>query len=83
MLLQMLRYKHGDHAPRLRMPLLVSIGEHDRETVAADTVELADRAPRGELRTYPFSHFEIYRPDNRDKVVADQIGFLRRVLPAM
>ncbi|MCP2288754.1 hypothetical protein APR08_001668 [Nocardia amikacinitolerans] len=82
-LLQMMRYKPGDHAPRLRMPLLVSIGERDRETVAEDTVELAERAPRGELRTYPFSHFEIYRADNRQKVLADQIDFLRRVLPGL
>ncbi|MCP2315445.1 hypothetical protein APR12_000775 [Nocardia amikacinitolerans] len=82
-LLQMMRYKPGDHAPRLRMPLLVCIGERDRETVAEDTVELAERAPRGELRTYPFSHFEIYRADNREKVLADQIDFLRRVLPGL
>ncbi|TQM26467.1 alpha/beta hydrolase [Nocardia bhagyanarayanae] len=80
-LLQMMRYKPGDHAPQLRMPLLVCIGERDRETVAENTVELAERAPRGELRTYPFSHFEIYRADNREKVLADQIDFLRRVLP--
>lgn len=80
-LLQMMRYKPGDHAPRLRMPLLVSIAEGDRETLAENTVELAERAPRGELRTYPFSHFEVYRADNREKVLADQIDFLRRALP--
>ncbi|WP_067835772.1 alpha/beta hydrolase [Nocardia lijiangensis] len=82
-LLQMMRYKPDDHAPRLRMPLLVCIGERDRETLAEDTIELAERAPRGELRTYPFSHFEIYRPDNRDKVTADQIDFLHRVVPGV
>ncbi|MEV6322610.1 alpha/beta fold hydrolase [Nocardia sp. NPDC051787] len=79
-LLTMMRYKPGDHAPRLRMPLLVCIGQNDRETAAADTTELARRAPHGELRTYPFSHFEIYRPGNREAVVADQVAFLERIL---
>ncbi|WP_024805654.1 alpha/beta hydrolase [Nocardia sp. BMG51109] len=79
-LLQMARYKPGDRAPELRMPLLVCIGEYDRETVGADTVELARKAPHGELRSYPFAHFDIYRADNRTRVLDDQVAFLERVL---
>lgn len=77
-LLAMARYKPGDHAPRLRMPLLVCIAESDRETPPEDALELARRAPDNEVRTYSFSHFEIYHPDNRAKVLADQLDFLRR-----
>lgn len=79
-LLAMMRYKPGDHAPRLRMPLLVCIADSDRETVAEDTLDLARRVPDSEIRTYPFSHFEIYHPDNRGKVIADQVDFLRRTV---
>lgn len=77
-LLAMARYKPGDHAPQLRMPLLVCIAENDRETPPEDALELARRAPDNEVRTYSFSHFEIYHPDNRAKVLADQLDFLRR-----
>ncbi|WP_282785417.1 alpha/beta fold hydrolase [Nocardia sp. CC201C] len=79
-LLQMMRYRPGRHAPDLRMPLLVCIAEHDRETVASGTTELADRAPHAELRSYPLSHFEIYHPEHRDEILADQVDFLKRVL---
>ncbi len=33
---------------------------------------------RGELRSYPFAHFDIYRPDVRERVLADQVVFLER-----
>ncbi|MEV2273132.1 hypothetical protein [Nonomuraea africana] len=40
---------------------------------------LADRAPRGELRVYPGTHFTFYTdPTFRDRVVADQIDFYRQ-----
>ena len=78
-LFTIMKYKPGERAHRLRMPLLVSIGEHDRETVGADTTELARRAPRGRLLTYPCAHFDIYRPDIREQVAQDQLDFLDQV----
>src|SRR5690606_15577048 len=51
-LLEMMRYKPGDRAHHLRMPLLVCIGDQDRETVAEDTTQLADKAEFGRLKTY-------------------------------
>jgi hypothetical protein len=36
-----------------------------------------DRAPRGELRRYPASHFEMYHGETFQRVLADQVGFLR------
>jgi hypothetical protein len=40
--------------------------------------QIADNAPRGELKSYPCAHFDFYCPDVRAPVVADQIAFLRK-----
>lgn len=78
-LLQMMRYRPADAAARLACPLLVCVAAEDQETPLETTRELADRAPRGELRVYPGTHFTFYTdPDFRDRVVTDQIDFLRR-----
>jgi uncharacterized protein len=41
---------------------------------------MAEQAPRGELKSYPFAHCELYRPDVRAQVVRDQSDFLRKRL---
>lgn len=79
-LFAMMRYKPGDHAPRVRAPVLVCIGKRDKETQEADAGRLAELAPRGELQAYDVAHFDFYRDDIRGQVIADQIAFLRRVL---
>ncbi|MEV0286009.1 alpha/beta hydrolase [Kribbella sp. NPDC050820] len=79
-LLQMMRYRPAEAAARLTCPLLVCVATEDRETPLETTRQLADRAPRGELRAYPGTHFTFYTdPAFRDRVVADQIDFYRRV----
>ena len=45
------------------------------------TLKHAARAPRGEVITYPAGHFEIYVDPHFDKVITDQIDFLRRHVP--
>lgn len=77
-LLDMMTYRPGRHASRIRAPLLVCVGAYDREAQGALTEPLARDAPRGELRSYPFAHFDIYRPEIRGRVLADQAAFLRR-----
>lgn len=78
-LLQMMRYRPAEAAARLACPLLVCVAAEDRETPLETTRELADRAPRGELRVYPGTHFTFYNdPGFRERVVADQIDFFRR-----
>jgi dienelactone hydrolase len=79
-LLQMMRYKPGDQAARVSMPLLACIAAEDRETPPQLARALAERAPRGESREYPVSHFEFYRQDVRSQVLRDQIAFLQRHL---
>ncbi|UBU16340.1 alpha/beta hydrolase [Nonomuraea gerenzanensis] len=78
-LLQMMRYHPAESAARLACPLLVCVAAEDRETPLESTRELAERAPRGELRVYPGTHFTFYTdPTFRDRVVADQVAFFRR-----
>lgn len=79
-LLDMWRYKPGDHTRFVTAPVLVCIGERDKETQAPEAAQLAALAPRGELRAYPYAHFDFYRDDVRSEVIADQLAFLSKVL---
>jgi uncharacterized protein len=76
-LISMMRYRPGDQAHRLRMPILVSIAERDDATPEELSRQIAERAPRGELRRYPVSHFDFYLDPARQHVLSDQIDFLR------
>jgi uncharacterized protein len=71
------RYAPGKLAERLGMPLLVCVADRDRETPADFAARVVERAPRGELRRYPASHFEMYHGEVFQLVLADQVGFLR------
>ncbi len=73
----MMRYRPGDEALRLGMPVLVCVAERDLETPEERARQIAERAPRGELRRYPVSHFDFYRDPVRQRVLVDQIDFLR------
>ncbi|MFI6536962.1 alpha/beta hydrolase [Nonomuraea sp. NPDC050547] len=78
-LLQMMRYRPAEAAARLACPLLVCVAADDQETPLETTRELADRAPEGELRAYPGTHFTFYTdPALRARVVADQIDWLAK-----
>lgn len=79
-LLDMMFYRPGRYARQVNAPVLVCVGEYDREAHGAKAASLARDAPRGKLRTYPFTHFDFYRPENRVLVLADQVEFLRRAL---
>ena len=76
-LFAMMRYRPGDEAQRLGMPVLVCIAERDLETPEELSRQIAERAPRGALRRYAVSHFDFYRDPVRQRVLADQIDFLR------
>lgn len=70
-------YRPSRSAKRCAMPVLVCIAEMDRETPPELTRALALRAPRGELRAYPCSHFQFYSEAVRPTVLADQVNFLK------
>jgi len=73
-------YRPGLKTPELTMPLLICVCENDTTTPPGPTIKAAERAPRGELRRYPYGHFDIY---NDPKVKADQVEFLRRVVASV
>jgi uncharacterized protein len=75
-----LRLKPLDVAARVQAPLLVSIAERDAEAPPYLTRRLAELAPRGEGRSYPVTLYEMYRPDVREQVLADQLVFLKKHL---
>ncbi|CAM3326570.1 alpha/beta hydrolase [Mycobacterium intermedium] len=70
----------GLKASRLAMPLLVCVSDSDSITPAAPAVKAAQRAPRGELRRYACTHFELYLDA---QVKADEIDFLQRAVPGV
>ncbi len=63
----------------LQMPVLLCVCDADAVTPPGPSVEAAHRAPRGELRRYPYGHFDIYHDP---KAKADQLEFLRRTVGA-
>ena len=79
----MLRYRPGDEAHRLGMPVLVCVAERDNETPEELIRQIAERAPCGELRRYPGDHFDFYRDPVRQQVLTDQIAFLHEHLTVL
>jgi uncharacterized protein len=71
------RYAPGKLVERLGMPLLVCVADRDRETPADFAARVVERAPRGELRRYAASHFEMYHGEVFQLVLAHQVEFLR------
>ena len=70
-------YRPVRTARRLTMPVLVCVCDSDTTAPPGSTVTTAERAPRGELRRYPYGHFDIYLDP---QVRIDQVEFLDRVL---
>jgi hypothetical protein len=48
---------------------------------AKQTLRHAERAPRHEIRRYPYGHFAIYVGKAFEQVVRDQLDFLQRNVP--
>lgn len=67
-------------AERLVMPLLVCVADQDLEASPAFAVEVAERAPLGEVRRYAAGHFDVYIEPLRSQVITYQIAFLQRHL---
>jgi pimeloyl-ACP methyl ester carboxylesterase len=79
--LQLGRHRPVRTARRVGCPLLVqAVG--NETVVAGDAGRMASAAPRGELKTYPdLDHFDVYTGEGFERVVADQLEFLRRHVP--
>ena len=73
-------YRPARRAHRVRCPLLVAVCDRDQISPARPAVRVAERAPRGELRRYPIGHFDLFSGRWFERVVDDQIRFLRHIL---
>lgn len=67
-------------AAHVRCPLLVLVGERDTITPGAPAKAMAGKAPRGELRTYDGTHFDIYSGPGFEWAAEEEVAHLRRSL---
>lgn len=65
----------GRAAKKVAAPILFCVCERDTITPPGRTLAYARKAPRGEIKTYPASHFDIYVGEQFEAAVADQIEF--------
>jgi pimeloyl-ACP methyl ester carboxylesterase len=76
MLFSLARYEPAAVIDRLTMPVLVCVGDQDEDIPVGYAQAVVARAPRGVLRRYRGSHFEVYYGPLYEQVVADQLEFL-------
>ncbi|CAJ0704680.1 Quorum-quenching protein AidA [Ralstonia edaphis] len=79
--LNILRYRPGRRAAKVSCPILFCICETDSVAPAGPTRRYAKKAPRGEVRLYRAGHFDIYVGEAFERVVTDQLDFLKRHVP--
>lgn len=77
---QIITYRPGRSAARVRAPILLCVCERDSVAPARATLRDAARAAHAEVIRYPCGHFEIYEGEHFERAVADQIAFLKRHL---
>jgi dienelactone hydrolase len=76
-LFDMMRYRPSEYAPALQSPLLVCVASLDAEAPERTVLEIVEKAPRARALIYRVKHFDVYRPEVREKILTDQIAFLR------
>jgi pimeloyl-ACP methyl ester carboxylesterase len=75
-------WRPGKGMRALAAPMLVCVCEHDSVAPPGPTLAYAREAPQCVVQTYPHGHFDIYTGAPFEQVIADQIAFLRRVVPS-
>jgi uncharacterized protein len=70
-------FRPARKAAQLHMPLLMCVCDADATTPIAPALKTAARAPRAQLRRYPYGHFDIYHDP---QVKADQVAFLQHTI---
>jgi fermentation-respiration switch protein FrsA (DUF1100 family) len=73
-------YRPGRQAARITCPVLVCACDGDALAPATRTAKLVSKAPRAEVKRYPFGHFDIYVGEPFEQAVSDQVEFLRHHL---
>ncbi|AHH18483.1 alpha/beta hydrolase family protein [Nocardia nova SH22a] len=80
--LNLVRYSPGRRAADITVPILFAICDTDSVAPAGPTLKYARTAPAGEIKLYPEGHFDIYVGEAFERVIADQLEFLSRTVPA-
>ncbi|MFZ2510030.1 MAG: alpha/beta fold hydrolase, partial [Gordonia sp. (in: high G+C Gram-positive bacteria)] len=63
------------------VPTMVCVCDHDSVAPARPTVRAAEGNPRVTVERYDEGHFSIYVGDAFERIVADQLAYLRRTVP--
>ena len=71
----------GRSARKVQCPILFCICDTDSVAPAGATERHARKAPRGEIKHYPFGHFDIYVGGGFERAVRDQLDFLQQHVP--
>ncbi len=79
--LDIIRYYPGRKAARIQAPVLFCVCDTDTVAPAKATLRHASHAPRHEIKHYADGHFEIYIGEAFERVVSDQLDFLKRTVP--
>lgn len=79
--LQIGRYFPGRRAKDIQTPIYFALCRKDTVAPAKASERHAEKAPRGEIKVYPFGHFDIYLGEPFDQAVADYLDFLQRHVP--
>lgn len=80
LVLELLFYRPLRLVPRLGIPLLVCVAERDQLIPGSVQRKAALLAPLGEATSYDAGHFDIYHGAWFERMVPDQIAFLRRTI---
>ena len=77
---EIVTYRPGRSAARVKLPILFCVSNHDTVTPPAQTMKYARTAPYGEIKTYDAGHFDFYLGEPFEALVRDQLEFLMRHL---
>lgn len=77
---EIMAYRPGRSASRVKMPILFCVSTTDTVTPPEQTIALVRKAPHGETRLYAAGHFEFYMGDAFEELVKDQTQFLTKHL---
>jgi uncharacterized protein len=75
-------YRLAHPVRRIPIPILYCIAKDDDVTPPTLGKQAAERAPFGELRTYPGGHFAAFLGQTVESMASDQLDFLARHLTA-
>lgn len=75
------KYRPVNYLKKIRCPILIQVCDHDITLPPSVVEKAADRMGKlAEIIHYPIGHFDIYRGDNFERAVNDQIAFFKKHL---